>query len=243
MNDLDVQIAERLHRQAAKAVPRFDLPRVVADAHAGIGTFGSAVDRQPRRLLTVAASCVLVTAGLAAMAVHVSRSDPASSSSDLDLAETSVPAATTPTRQIVVAIGDSMAPTLRDGDIITVELRADPADVPYRFAIVAITRTDDGVVRTLVKRVIGLPGETVAFEDCRVIVNGVQIDEPYIDLARQGSDGCGTDQPELVVPAGTVFVLGDSRGRSSDSRAFGPVPLSIVSGTMASSETVDRALP
>jgi signal peptidase I len=126
-----------------------------------------------------------------------------------------------------------MAPTLHDGETITIKVRVNPTDLPDRFAIVALTRTDgDASSTTLVKRVIALPGDTIAFENCRVIVNGRRIDEPYVDLTQQRADGCGADQPELLVPDGAVFVLGDNRGRSSDSRAFGPVPLATVTGTI-----------
>jgi signal peptidase I len=56
-----------------------------------------------------------------------------------------------------------------------------------------------------------------------VYVNGNALIEPYIDPDIQARDGCGGDQAPLVVPSETVYVLGDHRGKSSDSRVFGPV--------------------
>ena len=61
-------------------------------------------------------------------------------------------------------------------------------------------------------------------------INGAPLTEPYIDPVVQARDGCGGDQIALVVPDNTVFVMGDHRGQSSDSRAFGPVAESMLIG-------------
>ncbi len=72
----------------------------------------------------------------------------------------------------------------------------------------------------LIKRVVAVGGETIEIKDNLVLVDGVAIDEPYI------SDPRMRDEAPLVVPEGYVFVMGDnrSRGGSSDSRDFGPIP-------------------
>jgi signal peptidase I len=84
-----------------------------------------------------------------------------------------------------------------------------------------------------IKRVVALPGEHVSFADGRVYVDGVLLDEPYIDGAvtecRPG-DVAGADPCDLTVPAGSVYVLGDNRRNSLDSRVFGPVPVSDLDG-------------
>jgi signal peptidase I len=202
------------------------------NAVAIVSTHGAAHPARARRALVGLAAASLIAAGTAAMAVRMSQSDSRSSSSPSEPAEVTLPTSPSPTLRFGFS-GDAMAPTLRDGETITIEVRANPTDPLDRFAVVAITRTEDGASpRTLVKRVIGLAGDTIAFENCHVIVNGLRIDEPYVDLTQQRADGCGADQPELLVPEGTVFVLGDNRGRSSDSRAFGPVPLATVTGTV-----------
>lgn len=90
------------------------------------------------------------------------------------------------------------------------------------------TRSD----RPFVKRVIGLPGDTVATRDGKIFVNGQALAEPYIPdpagLAfRFGANGSGN---EVVVPAGSLFVLGDNRNNSQDSRYFGTVALDRVIG-------------
>lgn len=75
-----------------------------------------------------------------------------------------------------------------------------------------------------IKRVIGLPGETVTFEDGYVYINGQRLEEPYIDGAVtfcRSRRFCEAGP----VPAGMVYVLGDNRMNSEDSRYFGPVPI------------------
>ena len=79
-----------------------------------------------------------------------------------------------------------------------------------------------------VKRVIGRPGDTLAFHDGKVWRNGQPLDEPYINEPMEFSmDGSYT------VPEGTVFVMGDNRNHSSDSRFIGPVPVDHVLGKVA----------
>lgn len=80
-----------------------------------------------------------------------------------------------------------------------------------------------------IKRIIGLPGESIGFEDGYVYVNGQRLDEPYIDGAItrcHGSVNCAID----TIPDGYVYVLGDNRDHSSDSRAFGLVAIKDIVG-------------
>lgn len=73
-----------------------------------------------------------------------------------------------------------------------------------------------------IKRVIGLPGETISFHDGSVYIDGKQLDEPYI--AAGVLTECGRGQwCDVTVPADSVFVLGDNREDSTDSRVFGPI--------------------
>ncbi len=120
--------------------------------------------------------------------------------------------------------GASMINTLQNGDRVLVNRLSYRLHDPGRGDVVVLKRFEGAAEeRDLIKRVVGLPGETIEFRSCVVYVNGNALIEPYIDPAIQARDGCGGDQAPLVVPPETVFVLGDHRGKSSDSRVFGPV--------------------
>jgi signal peptidase I len=78
----------------------------------------------------------------------------------------------------------------------------------------------------LVKRAVGLGGDRVAIEDGVLVVDGLVVCEPSIDPARQDGVWFGP----VTVPAGEVFLMGDDRESSIDSRDFGPVPVADVVG-------------
>lgn len=123
-------------------------------------------------------------------------------------------------------LGPSMAPTLRDRDVV---LSVRPGLVgavdPLRRGDLVALRDPAGD-GSIVKRVVGLPGDVVEIQDAVLLVDGAPVPEPYADLS--GIDGVYFGP--VTVPAGDVLVLGDNRGRSVDSRDFGPVPLGSVTG-------------
>lgn len=109
----------------------------------------------------------------------------------------------------------SMEPALRAGDYLVTR----PARSPRRGDVTVLPHPDRPGF-WLVKRVVGLPGETITVEGGRVLVDGVALDEPWtVD---------DTEPPGVWrVDEGAVFVLSDARHRTlADSRAFGPVPIS-----------------
>ena len=87
--------------------------------------------------------------------------------------------------------------------------------------------------RDFIKRVVGLPGETIELRRSQVLIDGELIEEPYLDLMRPGGrlppDFMGTFGP-MFVPEGHVFMMGDNRGDSQDRRYWGSLPLDHVKG-------------
>lgn len=122
-----------------------------------------------------------------------------------------------------VVSGLSMVPTLHDGDRLLVNKVVYHLHAPERGDIVVFAYPRDPS-RDFVKRVIATAGQTVEVRGGRVYVDGQQLDEPYIQHFG------GPDQTAVTVPQGAIWVLGDNRPYSDDSRIFGPVALKLVSG-------------
>ena len=103
----------------------------------------------------------------------------------------------------------------------------------YQRGDVLVFKYPEDPERDFIKRLIGLPGETIELRQSRVFINGEPIAEPYLDAMRQGGhmppDIRGTFGPQ-VVPEGHLFMMGDNRGDSQDSRYWGPLPVSYVKG-------------
>lgn len=118
--------------------------------------------------------------------------------------------------------GFSMRPTLQDGEYILVNKLAYKTGEPHRGDIVVFIFPVDPQ-EDLIKRVIGLPGETVAIHNGTVSVNGIQLAEPYIASPPAYND-------EWIVPEGQLFVLGDNRNDSRDSHQWGFLPIENVIG-------------
>lgn len=123
--------------------------------------------------------------------------------------------------ELVRVESDSMAPTLHSGDRLLVLHGA--AGVRRGDVVVLHDPRGDG---DLVKRVVALGGDRVSIEDGVLVLDGVPVVEPYTDP--QQIDGV-FHRPRLV-PPGEVFVLGDHRRDSLDSRDFGTVPVTELVG-------------
>jgi signal peptidase I len=131
----------------------------------------------------------------------------------------------------------SMYPTLKNGDRVLVNKLSYKLHDVNRGDVVVFERPPSEAASTipdLIKRVIGLPGDSVAFQNGHVFINGNQLAEPYLpDGVTTTSDfapnHCTLDAPCLV-PQGDVWVMGDNRNDSKDSRYFGPIPESSIVG-------------
>ncbi len=123
-----------------------------------------------------------------------------------------------------IVTSSSMEPTLMQGDVLLIRrLRYSPDALPERGEIVFF-RDPINQGDWMVKRVIGLPGERVSIRDGQVYINGVPLKEPYLkSLPLEGPE-------EWDLPEDCVFVLGDHRAVSYDSREFGPLPLDRIEG-------------
>jgi len=120
--------------------------------------------------------------------------------------------------------GQSMEPNLHSEQRLVVEKLSYRFHGPQRFDIVVLKMPRQGE-ELLIKRVIGLPGETVEIRDGQVYVDGNLLAEPFTDQSTHP----GRDN-KFTVPPLHIYVMGDNRDRSNDSRSFGPVPIDDVIG-------------
>lgn len=120
---------------------------------------------------------------------------------------------------------ESMEPTLHRGDVVLVDtLSPRLGHDPGRGDLVTFTSPADGLAT--LKRVVGVAGDRVRIADGVLVVNDRNVSEPYVDTASIDALYWGT----ITVPPAHVIVLGDRRAGSIDSRTYGPVPLTALSG-------------
>ena len=117
--------------------------------------------------------------------------------------------------------GSSMEPTLHDGGYVIVNRIVYRLQAPQRGDIVVFRRDGN---REFIKRVIGLPGETVEVRGGHVYINGAALQESYI-----AQPSVYSMEPRKIA-AGEYFVLGDNRNNSSDSHNWGTVALAAIDG-------------
>ena len=120
----------------------------------------------------------------------------------------------------IVVQGDSMVPTLKGNELMILK----KYDKKYkRFDIVVVNKEIHG--DNLIKRVIGLPGETIEYRHGKLYINDKKIDDPY---------GCGETRNFAKVTLGDdeYFLMGDNREISLDSRGLGAIPEKDIEGTV-----------
>jgi signal peptidase I len=125
---------------------------------------------------------------------------------------------------------ESMYPTLQEGDRVLVNKLSYRLHDVNRGDVVVFERPPSETatdIPDLIKRVVGLPGEQIVIEGGHVYVDGQMLDEPYLPdgvttTADNAPNKCPREAP-CVVPEGDVWVMGDNRNDSKDSRYFGPI--------------------
>ena len=125
--------------------------------------------------------------------------------------------------QPIKVVGDAMLPTLKDGDRVLFDKRFGELK---RGDIVIFYFPQDHSV-SYVKRIIGLPGDTVEIREGQVLINGDPIAEPYLDPMK--NQAARSLEP-VKLSADSYFVAGDNRDASADSRVWGPLQKNLIYG-------------
>lgn len=138
----------------------------------------------------------------------------------------------------IMVDGESMMPTLENGERMIVNKLGYTIGKPERYDIVVFHANED---KDYIKRVIGLPGDHIAYENDQLYINGEIQNEPYLSTIKKQQSMNGKvftidfTLEELleinVIPEGYVFVLGDNRKKSTDSRIIGLVPIEEIVGS------------
>lgn len=132
----------------------------------------------------------------------------------------------------IVVDGESMMPNLKDGDRMIVNKIGYDIGEPNRYDIVVFHAPEN---KDYIKRIIGLPGDHVAYRNDQLYINEKPLDEPYLKSNKEDlSEGEGTltedftleeRTEETIIPEGYVFVMGDNRRNSKDSRIIGLISM------------------
>ncbi len=126
--------------------------------------------------------------------------------------------------------GASMEPTLHNQDFLMMERLSYYMNEPERFDIVVFRATKQ---KDYIKRIIGLPGETIEYKDNQLFINGIEKEEHFLTDPNEYTNDFTVDDIEPGhdrIPEGYYLVLGDNRNNSTDSRTIGLVPKDRIMG-------------
>lgn len=131
--------------------------------------------------------------------------------------------------QPFIVSGSSMTPTFENGDYLIIDQVSKRFEDPKRQQV-AVFRYPRNPSKFFIKRIIGLPGETVVLRGSNVYIKndthpeGFKLDEPYVSKH-------ASEQMEVTLDNEQYFVMGDNRNASSDSRSWGPLPENYIIGS------------
>lgn len=128
--------------------------------------------------------------------------------------------------------GHSMEPGLHNTELVLVDKWSYLFHAPARGDVVVFVAPPQPS-QDYIKRIIGLPGDVITVRDTTVIVDGVRLNETYVNAANQGNPYAYKTINNLVVPPNEYWVMGDNRANSSDSRDWGFVPRQNIIGRAA----------
>jgi signal peptidase I len=134
-------------------------------------------------------------------------------------------------KRYVHILGDAMAPTLRDGQFVSVDTRAFANHPPQRGDIVLFMPPSQTSV-LFIKRIIAIPGDRLLITNGSVSINGQVISESYLAERWVANNSWPAGGQAAIVPPKEYFVMGDNRNHSSDSRAFGFVSMEAIQGKL-----------
>lgn len=131
--------------------------------------------------------------------------------------------------------GQSMVPTFQSGDYVLTDKVSYRFGEPSRGDVVVFhappaAQCPTGTGCDFIKRIVGLPGETVAVKDGALYINGIPLEETYLPDSFVTDAGAYTRDREVTLGSNEYFAVGDNRSHSSDSRAWGPVKASEIVG-------------
>ncbi len=127
-------------------------------------------------------------------------------------------------------VGASSYPTLHDGERYVVDKLSYRFESPRRGDFIIMESPNNSDI-DFVKRIVGLPAETIRIADCSVYIDNQILKEPYLSPGTcTGPENSLIEKQDLKIPQNFYFVMGDNRSHSSDSRDFGSIPLQKIVG-------------
>jgi len=126
-------------------------------------------------------------------------------------------------------VGEAMAPTIKDGDLISADMNAYEHQSPKRWDIV-IFNSPPMPEKDWVMRIVGLPGEVIDYDSLGITANGTRLSEPISGIKYATETNKNMHSHPYTIPENHYYVIGDNVNNSNDSRFWGAVPFDKIMG-------------